>query len=153
MILNFDEFLNENSLTDITPALKKSLDELGKGFENDKEIYDAIIFLGFEDAKTGRETSADYVFLDPTAEDDVSYQNGYVRSISKSKSFFNRGVGIGKGPSTKSRLETPRERLLFILRRAMKEYKLFDEWKKSGKPAKEFIHSMRGSLHGKKYGI
>jgi hypothetical protein len=156
MIKKFDEFINENFPTEISPQLKKSLDELGKGFENDKEIFDAIIMTGFENAKTGKETSADYVFIDPETDDEkkyISYRSGYVRAIWLSKSYWSKETVRRMTPITKSTLTTPRERLLFILRRAMKVKNLFDSWKKSGKTAKEFLHNKRGSLGGKKYGI
>jgi len=143
--MNYQEYLTE--LKNISLELDRSLTDLSKGFDNDKEIFDAIILLGFENAKTGKETSADYVFLDPLSRKKyISYRNGYVRTFSQENI-------LRLSPVTRSSLSTSRQRLLFILRRALKINMFFDSWKKSGKTVKEFLHSKRGMLSSKKYGV
>lgn len=162
---------------EINPNLRKILDAMKEGFNSDKEIVEAIEKFGFERQKTGLERTSDYRFIDNSNPKDrkiyISYTTGYVRTNAKSSSpfmilrdksgnpkkdaFGNNIPGVSKGPITKSPLPSATDRLLFILRRAMKVAGFFTDWQKSNKKRgttiPEFFEKYAGHLTGKKYGI
>jgi hypothetical protein len=134
MIKKFTDFLGEHDYTiendavDINeaanPSLRKSLDELGAGLKTDEDIVKAIEAAGFRRLPTtGKERSADYAFEDPSGKDEdkkyISYTNGYVRAVWTGKGWFSRGT-THMTPITRDMLPNSRDRLLLILRRAIK---------------------------------
>ena len=141
---------NEDS---VNPNLRKTLNTLKIGFKSDEEIVDAIEKFGFERQKTGLERTSDYRFIDDSNPRDrkiyISYDTGYIRVNSKSGSpftaprdkqgnikkdaFGNSMHGVAKGPITKAILDSPTDRLAFILRRAMKQAGHYNEWLKANK--------------------
>ena len=157
MIKNFEDFLNEDDNSkEPTSQLKKSLGELYKGFENNEEIVKAITTLGFERKKTGLERTADYVFIDPEGNNKkyISYDSGYVRYNEDGISWWGGGVKkTTRTPISRALLFDPKDRLLLILRRALKTTNLYNDWKKSKKTVKDFVENKRGVLTGKKFGI
>ena len=156
MIKNFEDFLNEAERnTEPTPDLIKSLSELGKGFENEEEIVKAITTLGFERKKTGLERTADYVFVDPDGNNKkyISFDSGYVRYNEDGTSWRGGGKVTTRTPVSRALLPDVKDRLLLILRLALKNTGLYNEFKKSKKTAKDFIETKRGSLIGKRFGI
>jgi hypothetical protein len=157
-IENFEGFLNEGftNIHDTAPAPKllKSLAELEKGFENEEEIIKAITALGFERKKSGLEITADYVFQDPNGDEKkyISYTTGYVRYNEKYTGW--RGEeNITRTPISRSLLPDVKDRLLLILRIALKSLNLYNDFKKSHKTTKEFIESKRVMLSGRKFGL
>jgi hypothetical protein len=156
----YEEFTNENVLRkQVNPTLGKSLEDLGKGFQTDEEIVDAICSLGFQRIQTGKERSADYAFSDPEEKYKryISYTTGYVRIFSHGSGWFGKPAApgeerIAKGPMSKDILRTSRERLLFILRRALKTVDLYHRWKKSKTDVKTFLETKGGYLNGRKFG-
>jgi hypothetical protein len=80
----------------------------------------------------------------------VSYKDGTVRKEYRITGGRNKNAHSATRIS-RSILNTSRERLLLILRLAMKNLDLYDKWEKSGKTVKEFIISKRGELTGNKF--
>jgi len=133
MIKKFTDFLGEHDYTvendavDLNeaanPTLRKSLDELGAGLKTDEDIVKAIEAAGFKRIpSTGAERSADYAFEDPSAKDHkryISYTNGYVRALWTSNGPWSKGT-THMTPITRDMLSDSRDRLLLILRRAIK---------------------------------
>jgi hypothetical protein len=160
MMKLFDEFINEDDtdessyLRKPSPVLLKSLESIGKGFDSDREIIEAIERLGFKKSRKRITSSSDFSFDDPDREAARynSYTNGTVRYETDEKRWIgqkNRYLT----PITRFKLETSRLRLLLILRAVLKKKDLYKNWKKSGGTVKEFLHSIRGSLAGKEFGI
>ena len=126
-MLNFNEFLFESyddpNDHEITPSLRKSLDELGKGLDSNEDIVKAIKKAGLEEIKPSpKDRSADYVFRDPESEYNkryISYKTGYVRAVWNGHSHFTKGAVV-MTPITRAMLPDVRDRLLIILRRARK---------------------------------
>jgi hypothetical protein len=167
----------ENTENSVNPNLRKTLNAMKEGFKNDEEIALAIEKFGFEREKTGLERTADYRFIDNSNPRDpktyISYDTGYIRVNSKSGSPFtvprdkqgnvkrdaagNVIPGVAKGPITKAILMSLTDRLCFILRRAMKQAGVYNEWlksnKKRGTTVPEFFETHSGYLSGQKYGI
>lgn len=135
------------------PSGRKSLDELHKHFNSDQEIIDTIQLLGLELVNPSKGSrTAEYIFK---SGDDkwISYDSGYVRYNSgKHKSWMGTET-VTKTPINDYPLESSTDRLLFILRRAMKLKDIYWEWKKSGMSVKDFLHKIRGSMQGKQFGI
>jgi len=68
---------------------------------------------------------------------------------------FSKGAVYGS-PTTRDRLYDVKDRLLFILRRALKTRlpgDLYREWLSSDKDVQSFLHQKRGTLVGKKFGF
>lgn len=152
MIKSFVDFVDESNDNEDMPtaALLKSLEDLGKGFKDEEDIVKAITALGFERKKSGLERTADYVFVDPTGNEKkyISYDRGYVKYNEKSKSWRGGDVKV-----IFCILHDVKDRLLLILRRALKTTYLYNDWKKSKKTAKDFIESKRGTLTGRRFGL
>jgi hypothetical protein len=146
----FSELLEMKS--DITPVLRKSLDDLGKGFENEEEIVEAILKLGFQKTSSKR---SDYIFIDPDRK--VKYSStkaGYVRYYDPNATYWADGEPITtKTPIHSSIIPSSKDRLLLILRRAMKVSDLYKSWKKTNLTVKEFLEKSRGTLAAKRFRI
>lgn len=156
-LLKFDAWISEQELfemeEEMTPTLRKSLDQIGEGFTDEQEIIDAIELLGLELLKPSRSRTSDYTFFDPkTKTKYISYSTGYVRTNTPSKSCFGVET-IAKGPIVKSIIDSSRDRLLFILRRALKLKGFYAKWKDSGLGVKEFLHKVRGYIKGGSFGL
>jgi len=172
MIYSYDEFLIEKrsvaASSPMTPQLKKSLEEIGSGFKSEEDIVRAIEALGFvrEPLKANSQT-AEYIFKygkDPVSGEDykyITYSNGYVRAIMP-KRFRFTGSPSSKymAPISDQLIPTSRERLLLVLRRALKKsdlYGMYKTWKKenpsSKNPLAEFLEKKRGTITGRKFGI
>ena len=157
-ILKFDQF-NESSKpivieTEITPAMKKSLDLLGVGLDSVDDVLWAIDFLGVKRIKEKSRT-ADYVFRDPKREDlkYVSYTTSYVRSISTRMRMIPRQVKSYMTPVANMMIRDPKYRLLLLLRIFMKNHDLYNNWKKSKTTIKEFLNNNRGRIKANRYGL
>lgn len=146
-----NEYLDEPSL-----QLLKSLHLLGKDFKSDEEIVKAIEDHGFKRIEKTRTTATDYWFDDPKSGSKyVSYKSGTVRNISKGSGRFTKNNMIIT-PITRSKLETPRLRLLLILRRAMKSDGSYKDWQEKNKMSMsdfKYKSSYRGTYLGKNYGV
>lgn len=152
----FESWLNEYNASVLGPMpqkLRTEIDKLGAGFDNDDEIVEAIETFGLKAVHGRRKYTADWEFLNPNTKENkryISYTSGYVRVVSDSFSPFTK---FSRGPINKCKLETTKDRLLFILRRSMKIANMYEEWKKTDIPVKEFIFDNRGKLKGQKFGI
>jgi len=179
MIYSYDEFLNEAegerrsvaSGSPMTPQLKKSLEEIGSGFKSEEDIVKAIEALGFvREPLKDNSQSAEYIFKyakDPKSGEDykyITYSNGYVRAIMPQGSFSRRHSSKptqpNMAPISDQLIPTTRERLLLVLRRALKRsnlYGMYKAWKKenpsSKNPVVEFLEKKRGTITGMKFGI
>jgi len=140
--LSYDQFLNENeekprrsvrAKSPMTPILKKSLDRIGKSF---KFVYDT-------DLDTGKK----YRY--------ITYENGYVRAEMPGGHWKIKGYN--QTPISDQYIPTTRERLLLVLRRALKKNDLYQLWSKanlkSDDPVSEFFKKFKGTLAGRKYGL
>jgi hypothetical protein len=147
----FEEFSELSE--DLNPIARKDLDKLGAGFEKDEEIVDAITRVGFR--KLPPKGSGEYVFLDPPRSTKyVSSTAGYVRYIDPTATYWLTGEPITtKTPVHKGSIESTRDRLLIILRRAMKLNDIYKDWKKSGLNGKDFLEKASTQLTAKKFGV
>ena len=165
MILNYSDFLTEAMLDSpdsiMTPTLRKSLDDMGKGLDSDEDIVKAIKKAGLEEIKPSpKDRSADYVFRDPESEYNkryISYKTGYVRAVWNGHGHFTKGAGA-MTPISRAHIPDVRDRLLIILRRARKMIfqnnpELYAEWQKSGLEVEEFLEKKRGYIKSKKIRI
>lgn len=170
--LGFREFLNESERRTVagkspmTPTLRKSLDRIGKSFKSDEEIVNAIELLGFErESVKPNSGSAEYIFVyakDPSTGEAykyITYSSGYVRAIMP-KGSWGRRMGFHTAPNmtpvSDQYIPTTRDRLLLVLRRALKKsdlYKMCKIDQTSDDPVAEFFEKRRGVLLGKKFGI
>lgn len=126
----------------LTPALEKSLNDLGKGFSSEEEISAYIEKLGLKKIHQKGSRSADWVFLDPDNNYKyISYDSGDVRQVTPMLKRRRGGMRKNVTRISRSKLNTPRQRLLLILRRTMKQRGLYRHWKEGKKTAKEFIDS------------
>jgi hypothetical protein len=149
MLKSFDEFLNEAA----SPTLRKSLDKLDV-FDDEEEIIQAIIDSGFEQKKPNWKVSCDYAFLNPTTEKEYrSYTTGTVRAIWEPSKYSNKTVWVTR--VTRDILPDTKDRLLLILRLALKKSlgNLYDKFIHSNQNIKEFLHSHRGMLGVRKFGL
>jgi hypothetical protein len=176
MIYSYDEFLNEAqeerrsvaSGSPMTPQLKKSLEEIGRGLKSEEDIIKAIEALGFvREPLKANSQSAEYIFKyakDLESGEDykyITYSNGYVRAIMPQGSFSRRhSRQPNRAPISDQLIPTTRERLLLVLRRALKRsslYGMYKTWKKenptSKNPVVEFLEKKRGTITGMKFGI
>jgi hypothetical protein len=174
--LDYNEFVNESKYdferrsvakgSPMTAILKKSLERLGKSFKTDKDIVNAIEMLGFErESLKSNSSSAEYVFIKGRDKESgelsryVTYSSGYVRAILPKSEWGRRHTNTTHNmtPVTDQFIPTPRERLLLVLRIALKNSDLYREWSKLSKSSdisvEEFLEKKRGSLLGKKFGI
>jgi hypothetical protein len=171
--LAFKEFINESDRKSVrkkspmTPTLRKSLDRIGKSFKSDKEIVNAIELLGFSrESVKPNSGSAEYIFVyskDPVTGEAykyITYSSGYVRAIMP-KGSWGRSMATDTTPNmapiSNQYIPTTRDRLLLVLRRALKKSELYKMWIKtdltSEDPIAEFFEKKRGTLLGKKYGL
>ena len=158
MIKNYINWINENSHTHeaATPELLKSLGELGKGLNTEQDIVDAITSLGFERKNIGAEKkTADYLFVDPEGNSKkyISYTTGYVRYNELGKTGWRGTERVIKTPVSRALFTDVKDRLLLILRIALKNTNLYNMWKKSKLPIKEFIQTKKHTIAAKKFGI
>ena len=138
----------------ITPSLRKSLDEMGEKFESEKEIVDAIKLIGFQERSTSKAKTADHIFYDPeTKKTYISFITGYVRYNETGPSWFSQEDRTHMAPISRALLPDVKDRLLLILRRALKMKGWYAAWKKSNQTLKDFLEANRGVIHAKKYGI
>jgi hypothetical protein len=123
--------------------LKNSLEALGRGFTSDDEIAKYIEKLGLKQINPKGVRTADWTFEDPaTRYKYVSYVTGDVRSVSPlHRSYFGGHMRRNVTRTSRGMLNTPRERLLLILRRTMKSQGIYKWWKGSKKTVKEFLDS------------
>jgi hypothetical protein len=169
--LSYDQFLNENeekprrsvrAKSPMTPILKKSLDRIGKSFKSDEEIVKAIEKLGFvREPLKPNSNGAEYIFVYDTDLDTgkkyryITYENGYVRAEMPGGHWKIKGYN--QTPISDQYIPTTRERLLLVLRRALKKNDLYQLWSKanlkSDDPVSEFFKKFKGTLAGRKYGL
>jgi hypothetical protein len=171
-MLSFDEFiLNEDEnpghpeMTStqhpISPVLRRSLDKVGKNLKSNQDIINRIKEFGFEEIRPVKKSNAvDHIFKDPYKEMAClykSYTNGTVRTHEAGMGMFTRGsVNIGR--MTRSYLPDERDRLLLILRFAIKSalgqypgfYKQFMD---GSLDLDQFLHQKRGTIKGKEFGF
>ena len=132
----------------VSATLRKSLDELGTNLKTDEDIVKAIESAGLKKIQpSGGERSADYAFAVPGDKEQkkfISYTTGYVRAIWTSKSYWSGSTPVTKmTPITREKLSSSRDRLLLILRRAIKLMGVAkpsakkEETKPAGKPTTE----------------
>ena len=173
--LGFNDFINESEFEErrsvakkspMTDRLKNSLERIGKSFKTDEDIVKAIESLGWEREMTKpNSSSAEYIFVksrdSETGETSryITYSSGYVRAVLP-KSGWGRRFSKGTHnmtPISDQYIPTTRERLLLVLRRALKETDLYKMWIKtntnSDDPVAEFLEKKRGTLLGRKFGI
>jgi hypothetical protein len=127
---------------ELDSVLAKDLFELGRGFTSDDEISKYIEKLGLQRVDK-KFRSVDYKFLDPATKFHyASYLSGDVRSLSPpQQSFYRSHTFYSNARISRTKLKTPRERLLLIMRRTMKAEGIYTMWKKGNRTAKEFIDS------------
>lgn len=171
--LAFKEFLNESNRRSVakrspmTTTLRKSLDRIGKSFKSDEEIVNAIELLGFErESVKPYSGSAEYIFVyaeDPATGEAykyITYSSGYVRAVMP-KGSWGRSMSTNTQPNmapiSDQYIPTTRDRLLLVLRRALKKSDLYKIWIKTNPtlddPIAEFFEKRRGALLGKKFGL
>lgn len=127
---------------ELNAVLIKDLLELEKGFTSDDEIAKYIEKLGLVRVNK-KFRSVDYKFFDPVTKFHyASYLSGDVRSLSPPQaSFYGGHTFYSNARISRTKLTTPRERLLLILRRTMKAEGIYKMWKNGSRTAKEFIDS------------
>ena len=173
MFHSYEEFLNESERGSVaggnpmTTRLKNSLERIGKSFKTDEDIIKAIEALGFErEPLKANSQSAEYIFRYAKNDEGepykyITYKNGYVRS-SMPQGWWAKKHSLNPGkphttPISNQLIPTARERLLLVLRRALKKSDLYQMWIKtnltSDDPVAEFIEKKRGVIAGKKYGL
>jgi hypothetical protein len=175
MFHSYDEFLNESREergsvaggNPMTKRLKNSLERIGKNFKTDEDIIKAIEALGFErEPLKPNSQTAEYIFRYAKNDEGapykyITYKNGYVRSSMPqgwwSKSHSSEPNKPHTTPISNQVIPTTRERLLLVLRRALKRSDIYQVWIKtnltSDDPVAEFFEKKRGTLAGMKYGL
>jgi hypothetical protein len=173
--LDYNEFVNESKYdferrsvaqgSPMTPALTKSLSRLGKSFKSDKDIIKVIELLGFRrEPLKPNSTSAEYIFVKDRDENlgplkYITYSSGYVRAEYRSY-FMGRlrgGNNVDQTPVSDQFIPTTRDRLLLVLRRALKQSELYPQWLKMSKSSdisvEEFIEKKKPYLISKRFGL
>jgi hypothetical protein len=171
-MLSFEEFiLNESRNPEhpemasiqhpISPVLRRSLDKVGKNLKTNQDIINRIKEFGFEEIRPVKKSNAvDHIFKDPYTKMTClykSYTNGTVRTHAAGMGMFTRG-SENVGRTTRSYLPDERDRLLFILRIAIKSaldqypgfYKQFMD---GSLDIDQFLHQKRGTIKGKEFGF
>jgi hypothetical protein len=156
-IKSYQQF-NESKLmemeTEMSATLRKSLDDLGQGLDTDQAIISMIEHLGFKHVTSKPVRTADHVFTDKeTGVTYLSFTTGYVRYNRDSKSRYSSADIVTKAPIVNTIIPDVRDRLLLILRRALKLRGYYSLWAKKKLPLKEFLHQYRGALTGMNYGL
>jgi hypothetical protein len=132
----------------------KDVKKLGDGFSNEEEIVKAIELNGFRKLPPTRR-GGDYVFLDPSRSVKyVSNSSGYVRYYDPTAKRWWSGQPVTtKTPIHRGLIKSPMDRLVIILRRAMKSNNTYNDWKKSGLSGKDFMEKNKTRLTAKSIGL
>ena len=149
-IMLFEEF----SMNDVNEALNKEIEKLGEGFNDLEEIAKAVELAGFTRLPATKRTG-EYVFSNPDRSVKyVSSTAGWVRYYDPSGYSWSLGQKVTtKTPVHKDRIESPKDRLLVILRLAMKASGIYTDWKKSGLTGKEFFEKNKTRFTAKSIGL
>lgn len=165
MLKTFNDFINEGEEKEMSPVLRKSLDKLDSRLKTIDDVILAITSAGLEQVKlTSRAQTADYSFRIPDDEaggEYRTYSTGYIKYIGKYQDWRRGNMsGNTMSPITRERIFDAKDRLLLVLRRAIKlnlegkiGTKQFKEWIESDMDIKDWAHKHRGSMAAKNFGF
>jgi hypothetical protein len=148
-----------------SPLTDSDLIQMREGWKNNEDIADQISLLGFQHIRDVKSKTADYVFLNTLVNSEfpryyISYTTGYVRSVTKTRRWFNhKRIDPTMTPINRELFSDQRDRLLIILRNVLKKVKysgdvsFFEAWKKTQLNLPDFLQEYRGKIIGNKFGF
>lgn len=148
--------LNEARREEMTTLTERDIEFMKKIVPDEKTAIEQIVACGYELLEPKNNTrTADAIFRDKYGRRYVSYSNGYVRHIQPKHyiNYFSKEKVEYMSPLVDYMIPDRFDRLLVILRNALKKAGLWKEWTKNRAPLKDWMHSKRGRIQGRKLGI